>query len=388
MTKAAAATHRRRFSKFWKTGLAAALTALLAGCGSTAGAETGSVVRIIDGDTLVINIGSQNETVRLLNVDTPETKHPDRPVECLGPEATDFLRDMLPPGTQVGLDFDEERTDRYGRTLAAVWTADETLVNAENAEQGLGVAVLFEPNDKYYAPVRAAQAKAKEQQRGLYDSATGCSVPAEVDQTLQSLSEAIEAPVGSSADSAAATAATLVAAIAAAEALDEAFDAGKKTTRWLAVAGAKVTGFTSKLGAKIAAGKDRLQHVEAKVGEFKKAEAKAAAEKKAEARRQAAAKAEREREAAAAAERAAQEAAAAAAAAERERLRNLQPEPAPYQPPAPAPKPYVPPAPQPAPAPKPAPAPAPKPAPKPANPYPGYTGPRCYDPGGVTWKPC
>lgn len=392
MTKPAAASCRRKLSRTWKTSLVAVLTAALVGCGNTSGAETGSVVRIIDGDTLVINTGSQDETVRLLNVDTPETKHPDKPVECLGPQATDFLRGLLPPGTEVGLDFDQEREDQYGRTLAAVWTEDRTLVNAAIAKQGLGVAVLFEPNDKYYEPVQQAQAEAQKQERGLYDPAEGCSVPAEVDQTLQSLSDAIEAPIGSTADTAAATAAALVAALAAAEALDEAFDAGRNTTRWLAVGGATAVGYTSKLGTKIAAGQDRLQEVEAEAEQLKKAEAKEAAAKKAEAeRREAAAKAERERKAAAAAQAAQQAAAEAAAAAERERLRNLQPKPAPapVQPPAapvqkpapaPAPKPYVPPAPKPAP--------APKPDPKPANPYPGYTGPRCYDPGGVTWKPC
>ncbi|WP_081416780.1 thermonuclease family protein [Arthrobacter castelli] len=388
MTKAVSAARRRGFGTSWKTGLVVLLTAALVGCGNSAGAETGSVVRIIDGDTLVINIDSENETVRLLNVDTPETKHPDKPVECLGTEATDFLRDMLPPGTQVGLDYDEERTDQYGRTLAAVFTSDKTLVNAEIAEQGLGVAVLFEPNDKYYSPVRAAQDQAKKQEHGLYDSATGCSVPAEVDQTLQSLADAIAAPAGSTADSAAATAATLVAAITAAESLEEAFEAGKDTTRWLAATGAKTTGFTSKLGAKISAGKDRLQKVEAKADKLKKSEAKEAAEKKAEARQQAAAKAERERKAAE--ERAARKAAEQAAAAERDRLRNLQPAPAPQPPAAPAPAPAAPrPAPpKPAPKPAPEPAPTPKPAPEPANPYPGYTGPRCYDPGGVTWQPC
>ncbi len=91
----------------------------------------------MDGDTLVINFDGEDQTVRLLNLDTPETEHPDKLVECLGPEATEKLESLTPPGTKVGLDFDVERMDKYDRVLAAVFIENQTLVNAERARVGL-----------------------------------------------------------------------------------------------------------------------------------------------------------------------------------------------------------------------------------------------------------
>lgn len=79
-----------------------------------------SVVRVVDGNTVVVDRGGESVDVRLLNVDTPETKHPDKPVECLGPEATAFLKRHLPVGAAVELQYDRERQDRYGRDPAGV----------------------------------------------------------------------------------------------------------------------------------------------------------------------------------------------------------------------------------------------------------------------------
>src|SRR5215210_1403714 len=102
-----------------------ATAALIAGSiavGAAANADSGTVVRVIDGDTLVVSINNGDHTIRLLNVDTPETKDPNQPVECLGPQATQYLEEALPKGTQVRLEFDIERHDKYGRTLAGVFT--------------------------------------------------------------------------------------------------------------------------------------------------------------------------------------------------------------------------------------------------------------------------
>lgn len=62
------------------------------------------VDRVVDGDTVDVRFDGRLERVRLLNVDTPETVDPDRPVECLGEEATEFLTELLPPGTEVTLE--------------------------------------------------------------------------------------------------------------------------------------------------------------------------------------------------------------------------------------------------------------------------------------------
>jgi micrococcal nuclease len=96
-----------------------------------------TVTRVIDGDTVVVEgVG----TVRLIGVDTPETVDPQRPVEYFGTEASDFAR-HLATGKRVRLEFDQDRMDRYGRTLAYVYLQPENLLlNAEIIRQGYGFA--------------------------------------------------------------------------------------------------------------------------------------------------------------------------------------------------------------------------------------------------------
>ena len=73
---------------------------------------------VVDGDTLKLAGPPAGPfTVRLIGVDTPETVKRDHPVEPFGPEATQFTRDFLRGGL-VRLQFDRERLDVYGRTLA------------------------------------------------------------------------------------------------------------------------------------------------------------------------------------------------------------------------------------------------------------------------------
>ena len=139
--------------------------------------QRATVVRVVDGDTVVVGYEGRQHRVRLLNVDTPETVAPDRPVECLGPEASAFLRRRLPAGTEVVLRFDQDRTDRYDRELAGVFDADDVLVNAEIARAGLGVAVLVEPNRRFYRQVHDAQQEAVRRKVGLYSPTRGCTPP-------------------------------------------------------------------------------------------------------------------------------------------------------------------------------------------------------------------
>jgi micrococcal nuclease len=136
--------------------------------------RTAVVGRVIDGDTLDVEYGGATRRVRLLNVDTPETVDPGNPVQCLGPEAAEFLRQRLPAGSTIRVRFDQDRYDRYGRELAAVF-AQRSLINAEIARAGFGVAVLYEPNDRFYAPVLSAQRDAERRQIGLHSPDSGCT---------------------------------------------------------------------------------------------------------------------------------------------------------------------------------------------------------------------
>jgi micrococcal nuclease len=138
------------------------------------------VVRVIDGDTVALRIDGTETRVRLLNIDTPETKDPNEPVECLGPEASEYLTTLLPVGAKVTLQYDEQRFDRYGRTLAAVYTSDDKFVSAEIARQGFGMAVAFGRNDKNYKTVLAAQKTAQTKFRGLYSKSVDCTIRTQV----------------------------------------------------------------------------------------------------------------------------------------------------------------------------------------------------------------
>ncbi|MGY1728089.1 thermonuclease family protein [Geodermatophilus sp. SYSU D01062] len=138
-----------------------------------------TVVDVVDGDTIDVSYLGGEHRVRLLNIDTPESVDPEQPVECLGPEATQYLEQTLPPGTVVRLEYDIERRDGYGRELAGVYLGDR-LVNADIAREGLGVAIAIGQNIRFLQDVRAGQAEAQRTKRGLYAEDVACTVPAQV----------------------------------------------------------------------------------------------------------------------------------------------------------------------------------------------------------------
>jgi micrococcal nuclease len=105
-------------------------------------------------------------TVRLIGVDTPETVAPGEPVGCFGPEASSFTR-AVSTGQRVRLEFDTDRTDRFGRTLAYVYLPDEIFLNATLVEQGYGYAYTVFPF-RYLEQFRALEREAREARRGLW----------------------------------------------------------------------------------------------------------------------------------------------------------------------------------------------------------------------------
>ncbi len=136
-------------------------------------ARPATVDRVVDGDTVVVLLEGETVRVRLLNIDTPESVTPDSPVECLGPEASAFLKELLPRGAAVTLEFDTEATDRYGRMLAGVVLADGSLVNATIARAGLADSVLYGDNDRFLSSVDAAVDQARAAQVGLWSGECG-----------------------------------------------------------------------------------------------------------------------------------------------------------------------------------------------------------------------
>lgn len=176
-----------------------------------ASAVDGTVQRVVDGDTIVVRVHGSDLHVRVLNIDTPETVHPTQADECLGEEASAYTERLVPPGSRVDLKFDEERRDRYGRTLAVVTMSDGRSIASELAKAGLGIPLVVGGNDKYFSPVMAGFEQAEKNQRGYFDPTIECTYPAKESQLLQDAAAAEAVEAGASAAKAAAAAATVLA---------------------------------------------------------------------------------------------------------------------------------------------------------------------------------
>lgn len=133
---------------------------------SSRGSTTWTVSEVVDGDTVVLTRGPAIETVRLLGVDTPETKHPDRPVGCYGPEAADFTAENL-SGRQVTVERDVEARDVYGRMLAYV-SLDGRRFNDVLLREGYATLLVIPPNDRHGRDMLRAELDAREAGRGLW----------------------------------------------------------------------------------------------------------------------------------------------------------------------------------------------------------------------------
>ena len=129
------------------------------------------VVEVIDGDTIRARISDTIETIRLVGIDTPETKHPTKGVQCFGPQATAFVTRLLPVGTMVRIERDAEARDSYGRLLLYVFRSNngqEIFVNHEIVLRGFARPLNIEPNSRYHAQFVAAAFAAQHDARGLW----------------------------------------------------------------------------------------------------------------------------------------------------------------------------------------------------------------------------
>jgi micrococcal nuclease len=149
--------------------------------GIPAGTQEAIVDTIVDGDTIWIRPADDRgplpqgdrHKIRLLEIDTPETQVPGAGVECGGHEATDFAAEQMPVGSTVHLLPDREDVDRYGRFLRYVWTDDGDFFNLDAVRTGHARAVLYEPNDAYIGPLRAAESQARALGLGVWGEYCG-----------------------------------------------------------------------------------------------------------------------------------------------------------------------------------------------------------------------
>jgi micrococcal nuclease len=125
-----------------------------------------TVTRVIDGDTIEVDIGGTIYRVRYIGMDTPELDD-ERPEFCaLAQEATRLNRQLV-EGETVRLEQDISETDKYGRLLRYVYVGD-TFVNAELVRQGLAWAEAYEPDTKYQDILEEAEAEARQDKIGIW----------------------------------------------------------------------------------------------------------------------------------------------------------------------------------------------------------------------------
>lgn len=128
--------------------------------------QTGTVTKVIDGDTVEVQIGEKVEKVRMLLVDTPETVHPNKPVQPYGKEASEFTKKLL-LNKEVKLEKDKEDRDQYQRLLRYIYV-DSQSVQEQLLSKGFARVVIYPPNTKYAQKYQKIQDQAKSKKIGIW----------------------------------------------------------------------------------------------------------------------------------------------------------------------------------------------------------------------------
>ena len=141
------------------------------------GFVAGTVKRVVDGDTAVVVVDGAERRVRMLGVDTPETVHPNKPVEFYGKEASNFTKESL-TGKRVWLEYDSNPQDRYNRHLAYVWTAKPSSITEESIRRdmfnarllldGYAKVMIIKPNKRYEELFKKFEGEARNSKRGRW----------------------------------------------------------------------------------------------------------------------------------------------------------------------------------------------------------------------------
>ncbi len=138
-----------------------------------AGSSQATVVRVVDGDTIRVNLDGKEVTIRMIGLDTPETKDPRKPVQCFGQEASNKAVQLL-NGATVYLEVDPTQGtyDAYQRLLSYVWLSDGRLFNQLMIDEGYAFEYTYNKPYKYQSAFKNSERTAREQQRGLWSPTT------------------------------------------------------------------------------------------------------------------------------------------------------------------------------------------------------------------------
>jgi micrococcal nuclease len=150
------------------------------------------VAKVTDGDTFDVEINGKKETVRMLLVDTPETVHPNKPVQPFGKEASTFTTQLL-NGKSVKLEADKEDKDQYGRLLRYVYI-DGKSVQEQLLEKGLARVSAYQPNTKYVAKYQQIETGAKNKKIAIWSIANYVQASGFVTPTPKPVSKPVQKP--------------------------------------------------------------------------------------------------------------------------------------------------------------------------------------------------
>jgi len=131
------------------------------------------VIEVVDGDTIKINIDGKTETLRLIGINTPETKDPRKPVQCFGEEASGNAKELL-EGKKVRLERDDSQSnrDKYDRLLRYVYLEDGTSYNKQIITDGYAHEYTYDTAYKYQEEYKQAQKDAEAASKGLWSPDT------------------------------------------------------------------------------------------------------------------------------------------------------------------------------------------------------------------------
>ena len=140
-----------------------------------------TVIRVIDGDTLKINYQDKEQSIRLIGIDTPESKANKKAnkdamrsgqdiatITAMGKQATAFVKKLVKAGDTVTLEFDVQKHDKYNRLLGYVYLPDGRMLNEEIIKNGYASVMTIPPNVKYQVKFVNAYRNARENGRGLW----------------------------------------------------------------------------------------------------------------------------------------------------------------------------------------------------------------------------
>ena len=141
------------------------------------------VVRVVDGDTLKVELNGRIENVRLIGIDTPESKvnkkakkyatrssQDIKTIVSLGKAAVSFIKSIIKPGDLVDIEQDVQSRDRYGRPLVYIYLKSGKMLNEEIIAAGFASIMTIPPNVRYQERFLRAYRAAREEQRGLWAS--------------------------------------------------------------------------------------------------------------------------------------------------------------------------------------------------------------------------